>query len=64
MEVLWQSNVIYRSCGVCVYNIKSQQMEQISLIETTNNAKYEKLSNSLDKIDKKFGKNTVKIGHI
>ena len=61
---LWEKNVIYRSCGVCVLGIKSLDGEQLGLFDTNENKKFENLSKTMDKIEEKFGKGSVKIGRI
>lgn len=61
---LWKKNVIYRSCGVCVLGIKSLDGEQLGLFDTNENKKFENLSKTMDKIEEKFGKGSVKIGRI
>ena len=54
LDKIWQNNIIYRSCGVCVYNIQNLKAEQISLIEADKN-KNEK--NNMSRIAKPNEKN-------
>lgn len=63
-DELWQKNIIYRSCGVCVLGIKCLDGEQLGLFDTQTNVKYENLSKTMDKIEEKFGKGSVKLGRI
>ena len=61
---IFQKNVIYRSCGICVYNIKQDEGQQIDLLEGQKFEKYNNLSKTLDNVEKKFGKGYLKLGRI
>ncbi|MBO5948760.1 hypothetical protein J6Q66_07990 [bacterium] len=63
-DLIWQKNVIYRSCGICVYNISQTEATQMGLLDTQENKKYEQLTQTMDKIQKKFGKGSVKLGRL
>jgi DNA polymerase-4/DNA polymerase V len=58
---LYNSNIIYRSTGVVLENLSSKNGEQLSLFDT-GNEKEEKLSQCIDNIEKRFGKNSIRTG--
>ena len=63
LEKIYDKNLIYRSCGVTLENIDYSEESQLSLFAgCTNKKNYEKLASAIDKLEKKFGKNTVRTG--
>lgn len=63
LEKIYNPDLIYRSCGVTLENIDYSEESQLSLFASCSNKKnYEKLASAIDKLEKKFGKNTVRTG--
>lgn len=63
LEKLFNPNTIYRSVGILLENFNSCENEQKTLFEDTSRRdKNEKLAKSLDKLEKKFGRNIVTTG--
>ncbi len=61
LEKLFNSGIIYRSVGIVLENFSSYFEEQLDLFRGTEHKK-EKLAESLDKLEAKFGRNIVKTG--
>ena len=59
---LFQKGVIYRSVGFCAMKLTSCENMQTSLFETQEKIKKQNLAKSLDKLEEKFGKGSVKFG--
>ena len=63
LESLYDSNIIYRSVGILLDNFNPCENEQIQLFENNERKeKNEKLGESLDKLEAKFGRNIVRTG--
>ena len=63
LEKLFDAQTIYRSVGILLENFNSSSNEQKSLFENTvRREKNEKLGQSLDKLEAKFGRNIVTTG--
>lgn len=63
LEKLFNSKILYRSVGIVLENFNSCSNEQTSLFENTERReKNEKLAQSLDKLEAKFGRNIVRTG--
>ena len=63
LDKIYNPDLIYRSCGVTLENIVYSEESQLSLFASCGNKKnYEKLASAIDKLEKKFGKNTVRTG--
>ena len=63
LELLYDSNTLYRSVGVLLENFNPCDNEQIKLFENNERKeKNEKLAKSLDKLESKFGRNVVRTG--
>ncbi len=60
-EHLFEKNVIYRSCGVMIDKIDYDAPAPDLFADNT---KPNKLDNAIDALEKKFGKNIVKYGHV
>ena len=59
------SNILYRSIGVVFENFRQTSTEQLSLFENNpKKQKNEQLGKSLDKLEKKFGRNIVRTGFV
>lgn len=68
LDKMFDSNTIYRSCGVTLDGLDFSTESQLSLFMECENVKpdksenYEKLGKAIDKLEKKFGKDTVRTG--
>ncbi len=63
LEKLFNSRIRYRSIGIVLENFNPCSNEQTSLFENTKRReKNEKLAQSLDKLEAKFGRNIVRTG--
>lgn len=63
-EKIYDKNLLYRSTGVWLANLNCTNNVQMGLFDETKNEKLEKLSASIDRIEAKFGKNSIKTGFI
>lgn len=63
-EKIYNKNCLYRSTGVWLANLNCTDINQIGLFDAAKNKKLEKLSASIDRIEAKFGKNSIKTGFI
>lgn len=63
-EKIYNKNCLYRSTGVWLANLNCTDINQIGLFDVAKNKKLEKLSASIDRIEAKFGKNSIKTGFI
>ncbi len=61
-EKIYNSNLLYRSTGVYFSNLCSADIVQGNLFDNQSNEKSDKLSASIDKIELKFGKGSIKTG--
>ena len=65
LKEIYNPNVLYRATGVVLEKIGEQGNEQLSLYtDTEQSEKHSKLTQCFDKLEKKLGKNIVKIGFI
>ena len=65
LDKMYNSSVLYRSIGVVFENFKQSSTEQLSLFENNQKKqKNEQLGKSLDKLEKKFGRNIVRTGFV
>ena len=63
LEKLFDTKTIYRSVGILLENFNPCETEQMMLFEdNSRREKNEKLAQSLDKLEQKFGRNIVKTG--
>lgn len=63
LENIYNPNILYRSTGVILENLRCNCEEQLFLFTDSNiEEKKEKLSQCFDKLENKFGKNIVQIG--
>lgn len=69
LDKMYNPNIIYRSCGVTLDNLDFSEESQLSLFmecgvneEESRNKNFDKLGIAIDKLEKKFGKNTVRTG--
>lgn len=62
LEKLYDSNIIYRSCGVILDGIDYTNESQLSLFADCKSKNFDKLASAIDKLEAKFGKNVVKTG--
>ena len=63
-EKIYNPELLYRSTGVYFANLNNEDIIQIGLFDTKKNEKADKLSASIDKIEAKFGKGSIKTGFI
>lgn len=61
-EKIYVPNTLYRSCGVTIEGLDFNTEEQLPLFTEAKVKNCEKLGQSIDKLEKKFGKNIVKTG--
>lgn len=61
LERLFNPKTTYRSVGIVLENFSSYSESQLNLFQNTDNKK-EKLAESLDKLEAKFGRNIVRTG--
>ena len=62
---MYQQNVLYRSIGIVLEDFNSCEEEQLLLFnDNEKKAQSEKLGKSLDRLEKKFGRNIVRTGFI
>lgn len=65
LKEIYNPNILYRATGVVLEKIGEQGIEQLSLYNTgEENDKKRKLTQCFDKLERKMGKNVVKIGFI
>ena len=65
LKEIYNPNILYRATGVVLEKIGEQGTEQLSLYtDTEQSEKHRKLTQCFDKLEKKMGKNIVKIGFI
>ena len=65
LEKMYSSNVLYRSIGIVLEDFAQTDEEQLTLFnENANREKIENLGKSLDKLEKKFGRNIVRTGFV
>lgn len=64
IEKLYNPGFFYRSCGVSLENIDYSVENQLSLFIEEKTKDYDKLAQSIDKLEQRFGKNIVKTGFI
>lgn len=62
LNKLYIPDTIYRSCGVTLENLNYNEEEQLQLFIEKQHKNCEKLAQSIDKLEKKFGRNIVKTG--
>lgn len=65
LEKIYDPNIVYRSCGVTLDNLDFSEESQLSLFMECpggKNKNFDKLGVAIDKLEKKFGKNTVRTG--
>ena len=65
LEKMYSPNVLYRSIGIVLEDFNTCDEEQLQLFnDNSNREKNEKLGKSLDKLEKKFGRNIVRTGFV
>lgn len=62
LNKLYVPNILYRSCGVTLENLNFNEEEQLQFFIEKQHKNCEKLAQSIDKLEKKFGRNIVKTG--
>ena len=62
IEKLYNPNLIYRSCGVCLENLDFEEGAQLNIFAEEKGKNFDKLAQALDRLEGKFGKNVVKTG--
>lgn len=61
-EKIYSNGILYRSTGVYLFDFEYESSKQLSLLNTGINKK-ESLARCIDKIEKKFGKNSIRTGY-
>ncbi|MCD7878842.1 MAG: hypothetical protein LUG16_02785 [Candidatus Gastranaerophilales bacterium] len=61
-ENIFIDGVIYRAAGVCAFSLKNIEKEQLTFFRDEKNARCEKLSAIVDKIETKYGKGVIAAG--
>lgn len=64
LETLFDTDTIYRSCGVVFENLDYTQENQLNLFAEKKDKNFEKLAQAIDKLESKFGRNVVKTGFL
>lgn len=64
LEKMYSPNLIYRSCGVLLENLNYNEEDQLSLFAAEKRKNFDKLGQSIDKLEAKFGRNIVKTGFV
>ncbi len=62
LDLLYEKNTVYRSCGFCAMKLTIATVQQISIFNSTKTLKRQELSKSWDKLEEKFGKNIITLG--
>lgn len=63
LKSLYQTNVLYRSVGILLENFCTIDYEQMTLFsDAERKIKNENLTKSIDKLEKKFGRNIIQTG--
>jgi len=63
-EKIYNSELLYRSTGVFLSNLSDADIVQGNLLDVKSSEKSDKLSASIDKIEAKFGKGSIKTGFV
>lgn len=63
-QTIFKENIIYRSSGVIVSQLKNTQKSQLCLFNDEKDLKSQKISLLMDKIDNKFGAGNLNLGSI
>ena len=65
LEKMYSSNILYRSVGIVLEDFNSTKKEQLLLFDNDEKREQkENLGKSLDKLEKKFGRNIVRTGFV
>lgn len=62
LDKIYDKNLIYRSCGITLYDLDFENSSQLNLFSTPKDKKFDKLGLALDRLEDKFGRNVVKTG--
>ena len=61
-EKIYQPNILYRSTGVYLMDFEQEANKQLSLLADESVTKKESLARCIDKIESKFGKDSIRTG--
>ncbi len=61
LDIIWKDGYSYMKAGVIVQNLKPQAQVQTALFEPDNKAKLNTAMAALDKVNSRFGKDTIKV---
>ena len=65
LQSIYDSKIIYRSAGIVLESFTSRTKEQLVLFDKNERReKNEKLAESIDKLETKFGRNVIRTGFI
>ncbi len=64
LEELYIPNIVYRACGIVLFNLINDSKNQLSFFDMNElgKPKSQNLGKCIDKLEEKFGKNIIKIG--
>lgn len=63
-DIIFNSDLVYRSCGVTLEKLEYNSQSQLNLFGDAKSKDCTKLADALDKLEKKFGRNVVKTGFL
>lgn len=61
---IFEEGVLYRSCGITLDSITFEKQAQLNLFGKGEHPKSDRLAKSLDKLEKTYGKNVVRVGDL
>ena len=63
LDKIYEPDILYRSSGIVLEKFSFNNEEQLFLFNTEISEKKKKLAQSIDNIEKKYGKNSIKTGY-
>ena len=61
LNKIYRDNHVYKKAGIIVSDIVPQSQQQLSLFESINRKKHQKIMSSIDQINDRMGKNKVRL---
>ena len=62
LDELFNPNIIYRATGIFLNDLNCSNKIQTTLFEELKQTENDSLAKTIDKLEKKFGKNTIRTG--
>ena len=63
LNLMYSSNILYRSIGILLEDFNAAKNEQLNLFQNqVKKEKSEKLGKAIDRIEERFGRNKIKVG--